>query len=470
MNTLQTQENQGKKNVIVILADDLGFGDLGCFGNPIVQTPHIDALSRSGVRLTQHYAEAPICAPSRAGLLTGRYHHRTGAVDVPSNRGYDRIALRERTIADVFREHGYSTGMVGKWHNGAHDHAYHPNFRGFDEFFGFLNGGMDYWNWNLERNCIPVPPTGEYLTDVFTSEAEKFIVKNSSHPFFLFLAYNAPHKPVQAPADVVKKYQNIPGISPTVATIYAMVEILDSGIGRITELLRNLSIEKNTILLLTSDNGPVLSGDFSRYNGPFRGKKTDVLEGGIRVPAILKIPDAENSGSEIREMIDSVDWLPTLLDLAQVGSVSPCLPLDGINVAGVLTGQAHSVSRQRYWQFNRYEPEPRCNAAMRDGPWKLCFPWREGCGWKSTEDSFWYQRGFVEAHRIMHVNSDPVTRPVLGQALPPTLFHIENDPSESHDLAPFETKRVREMAKLWDAWWDEVTKEYLLARQENLRI
>ena len=156
-----------RPNVILIVADDLGYGDLAIFGNPVVRTPHLDALARSGVLLSQHYSGSPICAPARASILTGRYNHRTGAVDVPSNRGLDRIALAEQTIADRFKSAGYATGMVGKWHNGVHDMRYHPNSRGFDEFAGFLNGGMDYWEWVLDYNGSPRPSDGRYLTDVF---------------------------------------------------------------------------------------------------------------------------------------------------------------------------------------------------------------------------------------------------------------------------------------------------------------
>ncbi|MCH8539355.1 MAG: sulfatase-like hydrolase/transferase [Opitutales bacterium] len=466
----QAEQHQKRgKNVILILADDLGFGDIGCFGNTIVQTPNIDALAKTGVCLTQHYAEAPICAPSRAGLLTGRYHHRCGAVDVASNRGYDRIALPERTIADYFKDHNYVTGMAGKWHNGQHDLAYHPRSRGFDEFVGFLNGGMDYWDWNLEQNGQHLAADGRYLTDVFTQAGEEFIKKHRERPFFLYLAYNAPHRPMQAPAEVVQKYLANKGLTPNVATLYAMVEILDSGIGRICDLLRRLMIDDDTIVLLTSDNGPLLAGDFLRYNGPFRGNKTDVLEGGIRVPAILRVPGFSTAGTEFSEMVSGVDWLPTLMELAGVGSFSPHLPLDGISIADALSGQTCSISRQRYWQFNRYEPVPRCNGAMRDGPWKLCFPWRTGCNWKGEEDNFWYQKGCLEPHRVMPVNSAAVPRPTLGDPLYPSLFHIENDPSESNDLSRFESRRVREMIKCWDFWWETTMQEYRAARACNIR-
>ena len=172
-------------NILFILADDMGYGDIARYGNRYIRTPNLDRLAEDGVTLTQHYSASPLCAPARAALLTGRYNHRTGAVDVPSNRGLDRIALDETTIADVFAGAGYATGMVGKWHNGLHDMRYHPHNRGFQEFLGFLNGGMDYYTRSLDRNGTTERSDGRYLTDVFTDEAVQFIDRHQEEPFFL---------------------------------------------------------------------------------------------------------------------------------------------------------------------------------------------------------------------------------------------------------------------------------------------
>ncbi len=169
-----------RPNIVFILSDDQGYGDLGVYGNPDIDTPHLDEIARLGIRLDQHYSGAPLCAPARAALLTGRYHHRTGALSVEPNRGMDRIALRETTIADLFKAAGYATGMVGKWHNGLFDLRYHPRARGFDEFVGFLNGGMYYWNWILDRGGTPWRSDGRYLTDVFTDEAVAFLRRHRS--------------------------------------------------------------------------------------------------------------------------------------------------------------------------------------------------------------------------------------------------------------------------------------------------
>ena len=170
-----------RPNIVLVLADDLGYGDLSCYGNTILSTPNIDRLAAEGVRCSQHYSGAPLCAPARAALLTGRYHHRCGALSVESNRGLDRIALRERTMGDVFAAAGYRTGYVGKWHSGLHDLGYHPNRSGFAEFAGFLSGIMDYWNWFLDYNGTSRRADGRYQTDVFTAEAVDFIGRSAAH-------------------------------------------------------------------------------------------------------------------------------------------------------------------------------------------------------------------------------------------------------------------------------------------------
>ncbi|MCC5807785.1 MAG: sulfatase-like hydrolase/transferase [Opitutales bacterium] len=456
-------------NVILILADDLGYGDLGCYGNDIVRTPHLDALARDGMRFDQHYAEAPICAPSRAGMLTGRHHHRCGAVDVPSNKGFDRIAVAETTMADAFQRAGYETGMIGKWHTGLHDLNYHPNARGFREFMGFLNGGMDYWQWVLDYNGTPARHDGRYLTDVFSDEAVSFIERHREHPFFLHLSYNAPHPPMQAPADVVRKYMERGDLSETVALNYAMIEIMDAGIGRIRETLGRNGLAENTIVIFTSDNGAWLAGDFARFNGPFRGMKQLSLEGGIRVPAMVAWPGRVERGAVCHEMINSIDWFPTLLALTGNEGAGEGIAFDGVDLSALLRGETKTVSRTRYWQFNRYEPLARCNGAMRDGPWKLYFPYSAGGDWKYDGDNSWYQRGCLGPHECMPVDNRVTHRPVEGEPLPPQLFHIGDDPGEARDLAAEDPNRVQRMTAQWDAWWEEMMRDYAKARADNLR-
>ena len=456
-----------RTNVVLIVADDLGYGDLACFGNPIVRTPNLDRLCEQGTALTQHYAASPLCAPARAALLTGRYNHRTGAVDVPSNRGLDRISPRERTIADEFQSQGYATGMVGKWHNGLHSRQHHPNAKGFREFVGFLNGGMDYYQWVLDRNGQTELFDGRYLTDVFTDEAVGFIRRHSDTPFFLYLAYNAPHAPLQAPEPLTKSYRQLGTLSEEVCCLYAMIEQMDAGIGRILDTLARLNLAEDTIVLFTSDNGPWLRGGYARHNGPFRGGKGEVYEGGIRVPAILRWPKELEPGRTLDAPIHCCDWLPTLLELAGLRRTGE-LPLDGIPQRRYLVhGKPIGPQPPRFWQRNRYEPIAHSNAAIREDQWKLVWPMREGADRKEPEDNVWYQRGLTNPHQLCaidpHLPSWPVAPPC-----PPQLYDLDHDLGETTDLAPDHPDRVALMAADADAWFAEVTEEWRQARQLNL--
>jgi len=447
-----------KPNVVFILADDLGYGDLGLFGNELLCTPRLDDLGRSGIALTQHYSGSPLCAPARASLLTGRCNHRAGAVDVPSNRGLDRIALCERTMADVFAAGGYATGMIGKWHNGLHDMRFHPNARGFHEFTGFLNGGMDYHDWVLDRNGQSEHSDGRYLTDVFTDAAIDFVQRHRQESFLLYLAYNAPHLPLQAPEPLVAKYRALNGLTDEVATLYAMIERMDQGIGRVLDELERQGLTRNTIVVFTSDNGPWLRHGLSRFNGPFRGAKGDALEGGIRVPAIVRAPDHLPGGLRTDDMIHFCDWLPTLAGLAGV-STADTLPLDGYDVSSRLSGEPGNTPDVRFWQRNRYEPVLRCNGAMRDGPWKLVWPMRKGADWKDPDDNAAYHLGLTSAHRIMPIHAELPVREI-GPVRDPQLYRVDLDPHEDNDLATEHPARVSAMTKAWDAWYDEVVADW----------
>ena len=455
-----------RPNVVFILADDLGYGDLGLFGNPTVRTPYLDTLGREGIVLTEHYSASPLCAPARAALLTGRYNHRTGAVDVPSNRGLDRIALDEQTIADVYSNAGYATGMVGKWHNGLHDHRYHPNARGFDEFVGFLNGGMDYYRWVIDRNGAPEVSDGRYLTDVFTDEAVQFVRRHRTEPFYLYVSYNAPHLPYQAPAPLIASYAGADGLTDDVRTIYAMIESMDAGVGRLLDEIRRCGLERNTIVVFTSDNGPWLVGDSNRFNGPLRGKKGDVLDGGIRVPALVRWPDGLASGVTRSEMMHFCDWLPTLTSMTGVRPQDG-KPLDGRNMSGVLLGGSGVAPSTLFWQRNRYEPVARCNGAMRDGPWKLVWPMLDGADWKDRSDNDCYLEGMTSAHRMMEVQRDLPERPVAATPGRPELYDIDSDPHEDRDLSAEYPGRVESMVREWDAWFEEVMAEWWPAYRAN---
>jgi len=453
-----TPATRSRPNVIVIVADDLGCGDLGCYGNPDVHTPCIDQLARGGVRLTDHYAAAPICAPARAALLTGRYAHRVGAISVESNRGLDRISLREATLGDHFCAAGYATGLIGKWHNGLYDRRYLPRQRGFDEVVGFYNGGMGYEEWVLDYNGTTSRSDGRYLTDVFADEAVQFIERHRREPFLLYIPFNAPHVPLEAPKAEIARYADTGRFSPAISTIYGMITRMDHGVGRIVEALAAHDLEESTLVLFTSDNGIEPSGEASsRFNGPFRGRKQSVLEGGIRVPAVAHWPGGLPRGSTSNRMVHFMDWLPTFLAAAGARP-SGGKPFDGIDQLAALRGSSAPESPARFWQYNRYSPVARCNAAMRDGDWKLHFPRIEAAMKKSTSDSAPYRELYHRAHYEM-----PIDRSAMPRDLPPPapaeLYNLRVDPGERQNLATQEPARVRAMSTLLDAWFAAMEKE-----------
>ena len=463
-----------RPNFVLVVADDLGYGDLSCYGNTILSTPHIDRLAAEGVRCSQHYSGAPICAPARAALLTGRYHHRCGALSVESNRGLDRIALRERTLGDLFAAAGYRTGYVGKWHSGLHDARYHPNRRGFAEFAGFLSGIMDYWDWFLDYNGASRRADGRYQTDVFTAEAVDFIRRcagrrtqpgnATAQPFCLTVAYHAPHSPLQAPDESCAPYWQRGDLNDAVATLYGMVARMDHGIGQILAALDTAGCAGNTIVLVTSDNGAWLGADrhrggrFSmrRFNGPFRGQKQEVLEGGIRVPAIVRWPDGLPADAACDEMIHFCDWLPTLA--AAAGITPDGLPLDGLNQLPRLRGTPEHGAAPRFWQFNRYEPVPGCNLAMRDGPWKLYWPHIPEAMVKLRADTMAVRELMARPHYEMPVAKPPVER-TLSAPAEPELYCIPDDPWEARNLAAAHPDRLARMRLAAENWFAEVEAE-----------
>jgi arylsulfatase A-like enzyme len=463
-----------RPNVVLIVADDMGYGDFGRYSEGRVHTPALDQLAADGLRLTQHYAGSPVCSPSRAALLTGRYPHRTGALTPQETLGYDRIALDEVTMADSLRASGYATGLVGKWHNGALDPAYHPNRRGFDEFVGFRGGWMDYYDWWLDRDGTIEDGDGRYLTDVLTDEAVSYIDRHRADSFFLTVAYNAPHSPLQAPSDIVERYQAA-GHSAGIATTYAMIEVMDRGIASIRGALRSAGIEDDTLVMFTSDNGPafVLRGDqvpagmdpdTTRFNDGLNGAKGLVLEGGIRVPMILSWPGGLPSDLDIESLVHFTDWLPTLLSAGGASHVGD-KTLDGIDVLPVLRGETRPRPAT-FWQWNDYGPVRETNAAMRDGDWKLVRP-AISLAFASDADAalaadyvardirYKYERDSVTAIAEW---PEPVRRMPLDIPAP-SLFNLADDPGERVDLAATYPHRATAMRSRLDTWFDEVEAE-----------
>lgn len=474
-----------RPNILFIVADDMGYGDLGRF-NPAVSTPHLDQLSDHGICLRQHYTASPICAPARAGLLTGRYPHRTGAITQHEIHGLDRIRLDERTIADSFRNAGYSTGLIGKWHNGTFDPRFEPNARGFEEFVGFCGGWMDYYQYKLRYNETYVASNGRYMTDLLTDEAIGFIGRHRKHPFFLQLAYSAPHSPFQAPQATVDKYLN-KGFNRIVATTYAMIEVMDHGIGNVLQCLQEHGLDQNTIVLFTSDNGPAFfnppymlePGEATlneRFNCGYKGAKGYVDEGGIRVPMIIRYPGHLPAGQTNDELFHFTDWLPTLTQMAGIVRV-PGPALDGYDVTDLLLGRSPAQAPRRFWQWNFYQPHIGTNAAMRDGPWKLVRPTISGTRFfnkdlYATDEDVARMQAFVESD-LAHKQDPEQPRelvPVPQLRMPPPepaqLYRLDTDPGERNDLAAQQPDRVARMLRQLESWFEAVEADRLRAVDE----
>ncbi len=334
-------------NVVVFLADDAGWGDYSFSGNRQVDTPQIDSIARGGVSL-EHFYVCPVCSPTRAEFLTGRYHPRTGVKGVST--GQERLNLDEKTIADAFRAAGYATGAFGKWHNGT-QWPYHPMARGFDTYFGHTSGHWgEYFDAPLEDEGKMVKTKG-YIVDVCTDKALAFIEEKKDRPFFCYVPFTTPHSPWAAPAEDWERFRHLP-ITQT-ATIpeqetadetrcaLAMMENQDRNVGRILTKLESLGLTRNTIILYFSDNGP----NSMRWTGGMKGKKAQTDEGGVRSVCYLKWPEKLPTGRAVPQIAGAIDLLPTLLSLAGIARVGD-KPLDGRDLTPLLV-QANPVWSDR---------------------------------------------------------------------------------------------------------------------------
>jgi arylsulfatase A-like enzyme len=364
-----------KPNLILIVSDDHGFQDLGCQGAPDVKTPNFDALAASGAHFQNWYAGAPVCAPSRASLLTGRYPIRCG---VPNNG--QELKASEQTIASVLRTGGYKTGAIGKWHLGAGDDTC-PNAHGFDYFFGFHSGCEDYYShryyWgeprtvnyhDLWRNRTEVFEDGQYLTESLTREAKQFLRDHQQEPFFLYLAYNAVHYPMHAP----EKYKaRFPGVEKERQTYLAMLAAMDDGVGEVLATLKQLGLRDNTFIHYQADNGTTrearagLNGQPGKAgsNGILKGYKFSVFDGGMHVPAMMSWPKVIPAGQKISEIGIAMDVLPTFCKAAGV-ALPADRTYDGQDVLAMAAGKAKSPHDAIYWHSGG-------QLGTRQGQWKL---------------------------------------------------------------------------------------------------
>ncbi len=372
-------DTQGKEqsNIIVIFTDDAGYADFGFTGSKDFKTPHIDRLASEGISFTNAYVSSAVCGPSRAGLITGKYQQRFGFVhnNVPGAIATEAslptelmgLPFDQRTIADHLGELGYKSIIIGKWHLG-HGDGFHPLDRGFTEFYGFLGGARDYFasdrineERRMWRNRDHIPePTG-YLTDHFADEACRFILNNKESPFFLFLSFNAPHTPLQAKEEDLALFDHV---SPNQRKILAaMTWSVDQAVGKVMSTLEELGLDENTLVIFTNDNGGTTY--FGADNSPFSGTKSTHLEGGIRVPFIMKWKNHLNAGQTYDYPIITLDILPTSIALAG-GDPGQIEGLDGVNLLPYITGENKSRPHETlYWSGDG------CFSAIRHNDWKL---------------------------------------------------------------------------------------------------
>lgn len=365
-----------RPNVLLIMADDLGYADVSFAGGKDIPTPNIDRIAKEGAFFSQFYVTQAFCAPSRAGVLTGRYPQRFGMDNNPRDYNEtDGMPASEITLAEVLRDAGYRTGLVGKWHLGA-GAEHHPNNQGFDEFYGTVHGGHRYfpidpmkvgkrWRFyadSLERNGEHVPHE-KYITDQFTDAAVAFLEQPAESPFFLFLSYNAPHTPLEAPEELRQEFAHLK--DPKRQTYAAMVRALDNGVGRVLDLLEQKGLAKNTIVLFMSDNGG--RTDQGAVNAPFKGRKGDPYEGGVRVPCALRWPGTVSVGNRFDETVSSLDLFPMLVHAA--GAEVPAgIDYDGRDLAGFL--EAGTWDSPRDLLFWRQLSGERIMKGIRQGDWK----------------------------------------------------------------------------------------------------
>lgn len=395
-----------KPNIIMIVADDLGYADLGIQGSAEVLTPNIDSIARNGIRFTNGYVSAPVCSPSRAGFLTGKYQQRFGyELNPDAGDRTSGLPVSETTIANRLKSQGYATSAIGKWHMGTQS-QFLPQQRGFDEFFGFLIGMHSYTVWNQPNNPIyrgtqTVTET-TYLTDAFSREAVDFIQRNRQQPFFLYLAGNAPHDPMQATDEYLARFPNIS--DPTRKTFAAMLSALDDGVGKVLAKLREHNLEENTLIIFFSDNGGIPRTNTSK-NDPFSGQKDQLLEGGIRIPFMMQWKGYLPAGVVNSAPVISLDVLPTAVSAA-MGRKFADSSLDGVNLIPFVSGADMTLPHtQLFWRSGTTQ------YAVRAGDWKMLF--------------------FQNSTR---------------------LYNLATDPSESTNQATANPTKLAELQAIYQSW------------------
>ncbi|MEW4453903.1 sulfatase-like hydrolase/transferase [Bremerella sp. JC817] len=374
-----------RPNVLVILCDDLGYGDLECFGHPSIKTPHLNQLAAEGVRLTSCYSAAPVCSPSRAGLITGQTPTQLGIYDwIPAGSPM-HVQKQEATVAKLLKDAGYQTGLFGKWHcNGKFNSPDQPQpgDMGFDYWFATQNNAAPTHENpnNFVRNGKEVGPTAGYSCQVVAGEASKWLEqRDPAKPFFALVTFHEPHEPIASPAALVETYPDADKKGE--ALYYANVTNMDRAVGSLMETLKRLKLQDNTLVLFTSDNGPETLDRYPNAwrshgsSGPLRGMKLHIYEGGIRVPGIARFPGHVPAGIESDQPVCSLDILPTCCELAGV-ELNDTSKLDGTSLVGMFEGKTIQREKPLFWHYYRAYGDGK--VAVRDGDWKLVALWDQG--------------------------------------------------------------------------------------------
>ena len=417
-------------NIILIVTDDQGYGDMGYHGNKTIRTPHIDQFASESTEFIQFYA-APVCAPTRASLMTGRYNYRTGVIH--TSRGGAKMHAEEQTLAEILSKSGYKTGIFGKWHLGD-NYPLRAMDQGFQESLVHKSGGLcqtpdlpnNYFNPKLWHNGWPVQPDG-YCTDIFAEAAIQFIESNHDRPFFVYIPTNAPHTPLIVGKEYSQPYKKMK-LDSNVAKIYGMITNIDDNLGRILSTLDRLDLKEQTIIIFMSDNGP----EGMRYNSNLRGQKTSVYEGGIRVPFFIRWPGRIEAGRKIDEIAAHIDILPTLLELCGIEKTGHNL-IDGVSLYPLLKGVSDKwPDRNLVFQFHRgMIPQRYQNCAVRSQKHKL-----------------------VSKHGITKERKTglPSLKPEFE------LYDMENDPEEKDDISTKNPEIVRRMRESYETWFNEMNQ------------
>lgn len=435
-------------NVIIMMADDLGWGDVGANGGTVIQTPHIDALAERGVLLTDGYVSAAVCSPSRAGLYTGRHQQRHGfEYNIAGRDTGMGMSTEESTIADMMREAGYATGLIGKWHLGKQK-QHHPLSRGFDEYYGMLAGGSIYIDSRKEgveswpkRNAPTVRTVSnaiydgfepveveEYITDVFRDKAVDFIDRHKDERFFMMLTPNAPHTPLQATKEYLDRYRHIDDASERIYA--AMVAAVDDFVGAVTAKLRETGLEQNTLFVFLSDNGCAGYVVERCSNGPLRGNKRYFWDGGIRIPFIAKWPAGLPQGKEYSQPVTSLDLYATVAAAIGSGAAGE----DSVNLLPHLRGEsAEAPHEYLYW---RAKP----NIAVRKGHWKL---------WKVNKTDLDFSAVSDVGARRLPMRAWPQDSPHGQMTL---LYDLSADLGETTNVAAKHPEVVAELEAALESW------------------